>query len=67
MIVLIIVAIIIMIMNIINPAFAWHLRGGRNVKGDSEPSEEYIFTQRVAGIVGLIILAPLLIGFLIFT
>lgn len=65
LIVVIIIAIIVLTMNIINPAFAWHLRGGWNVKGDSEPSEEFLFTQRIAGILGLIVLVPLLIGILI--
>lgn len=66
MIVLLILVIILLAANVINPAFAWHLRGGWMVKGDSEPSDEYLLTQRIGSIFGLVILVPLLIGLIVF-
>lgn len=56
MAIFIVLFIILSIVNIINPAFGWYLRYGWMVKGDSQPSEAYIFMSRVGGILALVVL-----------
>ncbi|OZB91065.1 DUF6199 family natural product biosynthesis protein [Paenibacillus sp. XY044] len=46
--------IVIGILNIVNPKFAWYLKEGWKIDGDSEPSETYIALTRFGGIFALI-------------
>lgn len=62
MILFVILFIILAVLNIIFPSFAWYLRYGWMVKGDSEPSEAYLIMSRVGGVVMLILLVFFLIS-----
>lgn len=48
--------ILISVLNIIYPQFAWYLRYGWMVKGQSEPSDAYILMSRISGIIALIVI-----------
>lgn len=48
--------IAISLINIINPKFGWYLRYGWMVKGNSEPSDEYLLMNRIGSIFVLIVL-----------
>ncbi|MNO43050.1 hypothetical protein D3C76_332590 [compost metagenome] len=47
--------IIIGFLNICFPSFAWYLKEGWKVDGDSEPSETYLALTRLGGIVAVVI------------
>lgn len=47
--------IVISIVNIIYPSFGWYLRYGWMVKGDSEPSDTYLFMSRIGSIIAIIV------------
>ncbi|MEC0089355.1 DUF6199 family natural product biosynthesis protein [Paenibacillus macquariensis] len=38
------------ILNILNPNFAWQLREGWKVDGDSEPSDTYLTLTKISGV-----------------
>ncbi|CAH0121241.1 MULTISPECIES: DUF6199 family natural product biosynthesis protein [unclassified Paenibacillus] len=48
------------LLNILKPSFAWYLKEGWKVDGDSEPSDAYLTLTRIGGvlafIMGLIVL-----------
>lgn len=48
-----IVVIIIGIVNIVYPQFAWYLKEGWKVDGDSEPSDLYLMMSRISGVAAL--------------
>ncbi|OAB46561.1 DUF6199 family natural product biosynthesis protein [Paenibacillus antarcticus] len=54
-----ILIIAIGILNILNPNFAWHLREGWKVDGDSEPSDTYLTLTKITGV--LLIVAGIFI------
>lgn len=47
--------IILTIVNIINPSFAWYIRYGWMVKGESGPSHAYIVMNRIGSCIALVI------------
>ncbi|MNH95799.1 hypothetical protein D3C73_484510 [compost metagenome] len=54
--------IIIGIVNLIFPAFAWQLRHGWMVRGDSEPSDTFLILTRIGGVVAIVIGVSLLMA-----
>ncbi|OAB44507.1 DUF6199 family natural product biosynthesis protein [Paenibacillus glacialis] len=53
------------LLNILNPTFAWNRSEGWKVNGDTTPSDAYIASRKLIGIIGLIIgIMCLLIGIL---
>ncbi|MGZ9587357.1 DUF6199 family natural product biosynthesis protein [Paenibacillus marinisediminis] len=49
------IAIAIGLLNLLNPKFAWHIKEGWKVDGDSEPSDFYVFMTRLSGVFALVI------------
>jgi hypothetical protein len=43
------------VLNIIYPDFGWYLRYGWMVKGESEPSEAFIFMSRIGSVIALFV------------
>ncbi|PZM66852.1 DUF6199 family natural product biosynthesis protein [Paenibacillus dendritiformis] len=48
------IAIAIGFLNIFKPSFAWYLKEGWKVNGDSEPSDTYLTLTKLGGVVVLI-------------
>ncbi|WP_059054481.1 DUF6199 family natural product biosynthesis protein [Paenibacillus senegalimassiliensis] len=46
---------IIGLVNTFAPSFAWYIKEGWKVDGDSEPSEAYLSITRFGGIIAIII------------
>ncbi|MED5018810.1 hypothetical protein P9847_15985 [Paenibacillus chibensis] len=45
---------VIGILNIVNPNFAWYLKEGWKVDGDSEPSDSYVALTKIGGVIGVV-------------
>lgn len=45
---------VIGILNIVNPNFAWYLKEGWKVDGDSEPSDFYVALTKLGGVIGVV-------------
>jgi len=56
-----IICIIIGILNLAKPEFAWYLKEGWKVDGDSEPSDTYLMFTRIGG--GFAILVGIIVFF----
>ncbi|GIP25875.1 hypothetical protein J23TS9_10050 [Paenibacillus sp. J23TS9] len=46
--------IVIGILNIVKPNFAWYLKEGWKIDGDSEPSDNYIVLAKIGGVIALV-------------
>lgn len=57
--------VVIGVVNIIFPSFAWYLKEGWKVDGDSEPSDAYLVLTRISGIIAIVIGLSLLITSLV--
>jgi len=55
MIFFVFIFIIFAILNIIFPSIGWYLRYGWMIKGDSEPSDAYLWMSRISSIIVLIV------------
>ncbi|WP_227793279.1 DUF6199 family natural product biosynthesis protein [Paenibacillus guangzhouensis] len=42
------------LLNVLNPTFAWYMKEGWKVSGDSEPSDTYLALTRFGGVVAII-------------
>lgn len=49
-----IICIAIGLINVINPNFAWYLKEGWKVDGDSEPSDTYIALTKIGGVIAIV-------------
>lgn len=53
-------------LNLLKPSFAWHLKEGWKVDGESEPSDSYLAMTRLSGLfaifVGFILIITQLVG-----
>ncbi|NWL90162.1 MULTISPECIES: DUF6199 family natural product biosynthesis protein [unclassified Paenibacillus] len=56
-----IICIIIGVLNLAKPEFAWYLKEGWKVDGDSEPSDTYLTLTRISG--GVAIFVGILVFF----
>ncbi|MOA41223.1 hypothetical protein D3C78_1631650 [compost metagenome] len=50
-----ILIILIGLLNIFFPSFAWFLKHGWAVDGESEPSEAFLILTRIGGIIAIVI------------
>jgi len=48
------IIIAIGLLNIIKPSFAWYIKEGWKVNGDSEPSDSYLALTRFSGIFAIV-------------
>jgi hypothetical protein len=55
--------ILFAILNIFFPKFGWYMRYGWMVKGDSEPSDAYIFMSRLSSVIVLIVFLFVIVPF----
>ncbi|MCJ8014780.1 hypothetical protein MUG84_24155 [Paenibacillus sp. KQZ6P-2] len=46
--------IVIGLLNIVNPNFAWYLKEGWKVDGESEPSETYVALTKIGGVIAVV-------------